>query len=93
MQYEGYFLMRWLGDVGGDKTGGGWYDWLGTSPPYYVEQARQNYFLAGAKETLLFCYGGLNPAAKSTYPPSIPWPTDTGEVDTAALRANLPELT
>ncbi len=91
VQYEGYFLMRWLGTVGGEKTGGGWFDWLGTSPPYYVEQARQT-ILAGAKESMLFCYGGLNPSAHSDLPGSIPWPTPTGADDTTALRANLPEL-
>jgi hypothetical protein len=91
VQYEGYFLMRWLGGVGGDKCGGGWFDWLGTSPPNYVEQARQT-ILAGARETMLFCYGGLNPVAQSVFPSSIPWPTPTGQADTEALRANLPEL-
>jgi hypothetical protein len=91
VQYEGYFLMRWLGGIGGDKCGGGWYDWLGTTESNYVEQARQT-ILAGAKETMLFCYGGLNPAALSVYPPSIPFPTPTGHADTLALRANLPEL-
>jgi hypothetical protein len=91
VQYEGYFLVRWLGDVGGEKCGGGWYDWLGTTAPTYVEQARQT-ILAGARETMLFCYGGLNPAAQSELPSSIPWPTPTGAADTAALRANLPEL-
>jgi hypothetical protein len=91
VQYEGYFLMRWLGDIGGAKCGGGWYDWLGTTEPYYIEQARQT-ILAGAKETMLFCYGGLNPPADSVFSSSIPWPTDTGQADTSALRANLPEL-
>ncbi len=91
VQYEGYFLMRWLGGIGGDKCGGGWYDWLGTTAPTYVEQARQT-ILAGARESLLFCYGGLNPAAQSSFPSSIPWPTATGQEDIAALRANLPEL-
>jgi hypothetical protein len=91
VQYEGYFLMRWLGEIGGDKCGGGWYDWLGTTESNYVEQARQT-ILAGARETMLFCYGGLNPAAQSELPPSIPWPTATGQADTAALRANMPEL-
>jgi hypothetical protein len=91
VQYEGYFLTRWLGEVGGEKCGGGWFDWLGTTEPNYVEQARQT-ILAGAPETMLFCYGGLNPSAQSIYPASIPWPTPTGQADMAALRANLPEL-
>jgi hypothetical protein len=91
VQYEGYFLMRWLGGIGGQKCGGGWYDSLGTTPPYYIEQGRQT-ILAGARESLLFCYGTLNPAAHSSLPGSIPWPTPTGAADIAALRTNLPEL-
>ena len=27
-QYEAYFIMRWLGGIGGAKCGGGWYDSL-----------------------------------------------------------------
>lgn len=91
VQYEGYFLMRWLGEIGGEKCGGGWFDWLGTTESNYVEQARQT-ILAGARESMLFCYGGLNRDPNFSYPPSIPWPTETGDADTAALRANLPEL-
>lgn len=91
IQYEGYFLMRWLGAVGGPKCGGGWYDWLGTTPPYYIEQARQT-ILAGAHESMLFCYGGLNPEGQTNYTSSIPFPTPTGPEDAAALRACMPEL-
>lgn len=75
--YEGYFIMRWLGGIGGAKCGGGWYDWLGTTERTYVEQARQT-VLGGALESLLFCYGGLQGT--------------TGPKDVEALRANLPEL-
>ncbi|HLF35038.1 MAG TPA: hypothetical protein VI583_12420 [Cyclobacteriaceae bacterium] len=57
-QYEGYFIMRWLGDIGKSKTGGGWFDALGTTPVNYLEQARQT-VLGGAKEFMLFSYGGL----------------------------------
>ena len=57
-QYEGYFIMRWLGGVGGAKCGGGWYDPFGTTEQTYVEQARQT-VLGGAGESLLFCYGAL----------------------------------
>jgi hypothetical protein len=57
-QYEAYYIMRWLSVVGGEKTGGGWYDPYGTHPQTYVEQARQT-ILADAKESLLFCYGSL----------------------------------
>ena len=56
--YMSYFIMRWLGGIGGAKCGGGWFDPYGTSPPTYLEQARQT-VLAGAKEAFLFCYGSL----------------------------------
>lgn len=75
--YEGYFIMRWLGGIGGAKCGGGWYDWLGTTAQTYVEQARQT-VLGGARESFLFCYGGLQGT--------------TGPQDIVALRAQLPEL-
>lgn len=77
VQYEGYFIMRWLGGIGGEKCGGGWYDWLGTTERTYIEQARQT-VLAGARESMLFCYGGLQ--------------GDTGPSNIEALRANIPEL-
>ncbi|HUC86074.1 MAG TPA: hypothetical protein VL970_12830 [Candidatus Acidoferrales bacterium] len=76
-QYEGYFIMRWLGAIGGPKCGGGWFDWLGTTEKTYVEQARQT-ILGGARESFLFCYGGLQ--------------SPEGAKDVEALRANLPEL-
>src|ERR1035437_7217502 len=50
--------MRWLGGIGGAKCGGGWYDWLGTTEKTYLEQARMT-ILGGARESMLFCYGGL----------------------------------
>jgi hypothetical protein len=77
VQYEAYFIMRWLGGIGGKKCGGGWYDWLGTTEKTYVEQARQT-VLAGARESMLFCYGGLQGS--------------TGPKNVEALRANIPEL-
>ncbi len=77
VQYEGYFIMRWLGGIGGAKCGGGWYDWLGTTERTYVEQARQT-ILGGARESMLFCYGGLQGS--------------TGPQNIEALRANIPEL-
>lgn len=76
-QYESFFIMRWLGGVGADKCGGGWYDWLGTTEKTYVEQARQT-VLGGARESMLFCYGGLQGT--------------TGPKNVQALRAALPEL-
>jgi hypothetical protein len=77
VQYEAYFIMRWLGGIGGLKCGGGWYDWLGTTERTYLEQARQT-ALAGAPESLLFCYGGLQGG--------------TGPKNVEALRAHIPEL-
>jgi hypothetical protein len=76
-QYEAYFIMRWLGGLGGEKTGGGWYDPFNTTEHTYVEQARQT-VLAGARESMLFCYGALQ--------------RDTGPVNVKALRARIPEL-
>jgi hypothetical protein len=77
VQYESYFIMRWLGGIGGPKCGGGWYDWLGTTERTYLEQARQT-VLGGARESMLFCYGGLQGS--------------TGPNDVQALRVNIPEL-
>jgi hypothetical protein len=77
VQFEGFFIMRWLGGLGGAKCGGGWFDPYGTSPSTYIEQARQT-VLAGARESMLFCYGSLQ--------------RDTGPANIEALRANIPEL-
>ena len=77
VQYEGFFIMRWLGEIGGKKCGGGWFDWLGTTEKTYIEQARQT-ILGGAAESFLFCYGGLQ--------------RDTGPKNIEALRQNIPEL-
>jgi len=76
-QYEAYFIMRWLGGIGGDKCGGGWYDPFGTTERTYLEQARQT-VLGGAAESLLFCYGALQ--------------RDTGPKNVETLRRNVPEL-
>jgi hypothetical protein len=76
-QYQAYFLMRWLGGIGGKKCGGGWYDSFGTSPLTYIEQARQT-VLAGARESMLFSFGSLQ--------------HDGGPADVDALRTNIPEL-
>jgi len=58
-QYTGYFLYRWLRDVAGEKTGGGWFDPFGTNPVFYLDQALVT-VLAGAPEAFLFHYGALN---------------------------------
>jgi len=57
-QYEGYFIYRWLTDVGGSKTGGGWFDPFGTTPTLYLDQPLTT-ILAGAPEIFLFHYGAL----------------------------------
>lgn len=77
VQYESYFIMRWLGSIGGGKCGGGWFDWLGTTEKTYLEQARQT-VLGGARESMLFCYGGLQGT--------------TGPKNVLALRKHIPEL-
>ncbi|MBN2130015.1 MAG: hypothetical protein JW741_10990 [Sedimentisphaerales bacterium] len=77
VQYEAYFIMRWLGEIGGPKCGGGWFDPYGTHEDTYVEQARQT-VLADAKEMLLFCYGSLL--------------RDTGPANVARLRTEIPGL-
>jgi hypothetical protein len=77
VQYEAFFIMRWLAGLGGAKCGGGWFDPYGTSPATYLEQARQT-VLGGARESMLFCYGSLH--------------QDTGPRNVDALRAAIPEL-
>ncbi|MGQ9651869.1 MAG: hypothetical protein ACUVXJ_17330 [Phycisphaerae bacterium] len=77
VQYEAYFIMRWLGGIGGAKCGGGWFDPYGTTEDRYLEQARQT-VLGGARESLLFCYGSLL--------------KDTGPKNVERLRANVTEL-
>ncbi len=57
-QYEGFFIFRWLADIGGAKTGGGWFDPYGTSPTTYLDQAYVT-VLAGAPEVFLYHYGEL----------------------------------
>jgi hypothetical protein len=57
-QYEGYFIFRWLTDVGGPKTGGGWFDPFGTTPTLYLDQPLTT-ILAGAPEVFLFHFGAL----------------------------------
>ncbi len=76
-QYEAYFIMRWLGGIGGEKCGGGWYDPYGTTEATYLEQARQT-VLGGARESMLFCYGSLL--------------ENTGPKNIEALRENVPAL-
>lgn len=85
-QYGAYFIMRWLTDIGGDKTGGGWFDALGTTPKTYLEQARQT-VLADAREMMLFSYGGLI-RENNEYGNR----KGTGMADIKALKIELPGL-
>lgn len=77
VQYGAYFIMRWLGAIGGPKCGGGWFDTFQATEPTYVEQARQT-VLGGARESMLFCWGSLH--------------RDTGPRNVEALRASIPDL-
>jgi hypothetical protein len=56
--YRPFWLMRWLGQIGAEKCGGGWYDPFGTHEDTYLEQARQT-VLGGARESVQFCYPHL----------------------------------
>jgi hypothetical protein len=75
--YRAFWIMRWLGQIGGEKCGGGWYDPYGTHEDSYLEQARQT-ILGGARESVLFCYPSLQ--------------EDTGPANVEALRRELPRL-
>jgi hypothetical protein len=75
--YRGYWIMRWLGQIGGGKRGGGWYDQLGTHGDTYLEQARQT-ILGGARESVLFSYPSLL--------------RNTGPENIEALRKEQPKL-
>jgi hypothetical protein len=77
IQYKAYYIMRWLGEIGGPKCGGGWFDWLGTTEKTYLEQANQT-ILAGSKEMMLFCYGGLQGT--------------TGPANVSCIRKEMPGL-
>ena len=57
-QYTGYFIYRWFRDIGGERTGGGWFDPFGTNAVTYLDQALIT-VLAGAPEAFLFHYGSL----------------------------------
>jgi hypothetical protein len=57
-QYGGYFIYRWFKDIGGEKTGGGWFDPFGTNATIYLDQPLIT-VLAGAPEVFLFHYGSL----------------------------------
>ena len=71
-------MMAWDVKLGAGKCMGGWYDPYTTTPPTYLEQARQT-ILGGAKESMLFCYRALSEE-------------QPGMEDTEALRAERPGL-
>lgn len=87
VQYGGYYIMRWLTEIGGSKTLGGWFDPLGTTEDTYVEQARQT-VLAGAREVTLCWYDGLiqNTTHERTRSPV------QGPKNVEKLRAEIPGL-
>jgi len=58
VQYNAYFISRWINKVSKGKNGGGWVDALGTTPKIYLEQARQT-VLGNEREIMLFHYGSL----------------------------------
>ena len=57
-QTQAFYVMLWAVKLDPAKMGGGWYDPYGTSPPTYLEQARQT-IMGGVKESMMFCYGSL----------------------------------
>ncbi len=75
-QYGAYWLSLWAAAFSRGKLGGGWYDPYGTTAHTYCEQGRQT-ILGLCKETVLFCYGGLQ--------------RDTGPDNVAAFRREMPE--
>ena len=77
-QTQGFYMMAWDVKLGGGKCMGGWYDPYTTTPPTYLEQARQT-ILGGAKESMLFCYRALSEE-------------QPGMEDTEALRKERPGL-
>ena len=88
VQYQSYFNMRWIGIIGGDKTGGGWFDALATTPKTYLEQARQT-VLGDAKEMMLCSYGLLTRETNTWG--GRPF-QGTGIANVEALRRELPGL-
>jgi hypothetical protein len=86
VQYNAYFISRWINGVSGGKNGGGWVDALGTTPKIYLEQARQT-VLGNEREIMLFHYGSLQDESNNYdgYP-------GTPVADVTAFRKELPGL-
>ena len=88
VQYQSYFNMRWIGSIGGAKTGGGWFDALATTPKTYLEQARQT-VLGDAKEMMLCNYNLLTRETNTWGGRAF---QGTGIANVEALRRELPGL-
>lgn len=58
-QGQSWSVYRWLADLGGARTLGGWFDPYGCDEPSYVEQGYQT-VLVGTPEMLLFNYDSLH---------------------------------
>jgi len=86
VQYNAFFITRWLGGIGDEKLGGGWVDALGTTAKTYLEQARQT-ILGNGKEIMLFHYGDL--IRDSNYYDGKP---GTPKANIEAFRKELPGL-
>jgi hypothetical protein len=76
-QYEAYYNLRWVTSIAGDKCRGGWFDPFGTTPPTFLEQARQT-VLAGASEVILVSHRALQ--------------SEQGRADMDALHGEMPDL-
>ena len=88
VQYQSYFNMRWIGSIGGGKTGGGWFDALATTPKTYLEQSRQT-VLGDAKEMMLCNYNLLTREINTWGGRAF---QGTGIANVEALRRELPGL-
>jgi hypothetical protein len=86
VQYNAFFITRWMNSISGTKNLGGWVDALGTTPKIYLEQARQT-VVGNGKEVMLFHYGDLQ-NEKNFYDEKPGTPT----ADIAAFRKELPGL-
>ena len=86
VQYNAYFISRWINVVSKGKNGGGWVDALGVTPKIYLEQARQT-VLGNQREIMLFHYGSLQDEINEyDDKPGTP------KADVAALKNELPAL-
>ena len=56
--YQGFVNLRWISSIGGEKTGGAWFDHIDCDANDFVDQAYQS-VLAGAREIMLFAYSDI----------------------------------